>query len=283
MVRELSHTQIEAYQDYFSGPLATWAIASVAAGNTAGCLWLAEGNGPEPTLLLCDQGNNVFYLAGAAPAPATRDILTRLIAEELRPAAVAQGLARFKVRALAPALEELVSGLFAGADLHAAASAVYLFEASPPSAVPMPALPGFQLLPIDQALLGHAGLEGCREVLEEIRWMWPDPDRFYREGFGVAACVPGAVVGWCTAEYVSPGRCGVGIATVPAFEGQSVATAMAAHFVALCHNRGIVPLWETATANLGSRRVAEKVGFTLAAESESWIGTFTSNTTLTPS
>lgn len=275
MVRELPQTQIDAYQDYFSGPLATWAIASVAAGNTAGRLWLAEGDGPEPTLLLWDQGNNVFYLAGAAPAPSARDALTRVVAEELRPTPVAQGLARFKIRAITPALEALASKLFAGANLQEATSAVYLFEARSPSVTPMPAIPDFQLLPISRALLEHAGLEGCREVLEEIRWMWADPERFYREGFGVAACVPGAVVGWCTAEYVSPGRCGVGIATVPAFEGQGVATAMAARFVALCHTRGIAPLWETATTNLASRRVAAKVGFTLAAESRAWIGTFT--------
>lgn len=273
MEAELSPEQIGAYATQFPGPLATWAVASVAAGNTAGRLW---GLGPaaDLTLLLWDQGNNVLYLGGAVPGRAARDDLERLVMGTIRPAALARGRARFKVRALSQGLEEIIPTLLPGVPLHETASTVYLHGGEGPPAPPAPAIAGFRLAPIDRPLLEQAGLERREEVLEEIGWMWPEPERFYSAGFGVAACVPGALIGWCTAEYVSPGRCGVGIATAAPFQGQGVASAIAARFVQECRARGVTPLWETAAANGASRRVAEKAGFTLVAEERAWIGSF---------
>jgi RimJ/RimL family protein N-acetyltransferase len=91
-------------------------------------------------------------------------------------------------------------------------------------------------------------------------------------GFGYAAVIPDRVICWCTAEYVSPQRCGIGIATDPAFERRGVATATAAQFVAECLRRGKRPYWECAAGNPASARVAEKAGFELLEQTRFWAG-----------
>ena len=104
--------------------------------------------------------------------------------------------------------------------------------------------------------------------------MWPSEERFYEQGFGVAAVVEERAICWCTAEYVSPQRCGIGIATDPAYERRGVATATAAQFIHDAQRRGIVPYWECGNWNSASIRVAQKVGFELIAEERYWIGAF---------
>lgn len=267
MYTEIPADQLAAQGAIFTGLPATWAVASIVAGNTAGRLWAAGA-----ARLLWDQGNHVLYLAGAAPDAPTRQALAQLIAGEFRAATLAQGLAHCKIRALSPALAAAIPELLPGVALREAPSVVYRHQGAAPPEPPAPAIAGISIVPITRALLDEPGLARADEVREEIRWMWPDPERFFAAGFGVAARLPDALVGWCTAEYVSPGRCGVGIATAPDFQRRGVAGAMAARFVQACRARDVQPIWETGADNSASRRVAERAGFVYVEELCGWVG-----------
>jgi len=107
------------------------------------------------------------------------------------------------------------------------------------------------LATIDRALLADHQLAGITEVRAEIEWMWPAIERFYAYGLGAAAIAERRVICWCTAEYVSAGSCGIGIATDPAYGRRGVATATAAHFIELCQRRGMAPFWECRANNPG--------------------------------
>jgi len=117
-------------------------------------------------------------------------------------------------------------------------------------------------------------MENIAHIRSEISWIWPSEERFYEQGFGVVAVVEERAICWCTTEYVSAQRCGIGIATAPEYERRGVATATAAHFIRDAQHRGIVPYWECASWNSASIRVAQKVGFDLLAEERYWIGAF---------
>jgi len=126
-------------------------------------------------------------------------------------------------------------------------------------------------VPIDRDLLARGDLANREQVGAEIRWMWPSEERFAAHGFGYAAVAQERVICWCTAEYVSARRCGIGIETVPEYERRGVATATAARFVAEAVGRGLTPYWECRRENIGSIRVAEKLGFELLGEERCWI------------
>jgi len=71
---------------------------------------------------------------------------------------------------------------------------------------------------------------------------------------------------WCTAEYVSDRKLGIGIETLPAYQGRGFATLTAAAFVQLCCARGLMPHWDAFQSNAPSLAVARKVGFEPVAE-----------------
>jgi RimJ/RimL family protein N-acetyltransferase len=135
-------------------------------------------------------------------------------------------------------------------------------------------VPNIAFLPIALGTLQSGTLAYSDNVLREIRSMWPSEERFRDRGFGIVAVLDGEIICWCTAEYVSPERCGTGIETSPRFEGRGVATATASRFVHLARERAITPCWECDSSNYGSIRVAEKVGFVRQAEETYWIGAF---------
>src|SRR5436305_9796183 len=96
--------------------------------------------------------------------------------------------------------------------------------------------------------------------------MWPSDNRFYERGFGVLAIRADEMICWCTSEYVSASKCGIGIATAPAYQNLGVASVTASRCVEKAWGRGVQPHWECAASNRPSARVAEKVGFTLLGE-----------------
>jgi GNAT superfamily N-acetyltransferase len=249
-------------------------IASISAGNTAGEVWEVSQDDTSPLLLLWDKGNNVFYLAGNLRDEAAILGLRVLVADELHPRAIAEGTLDFKVRTLSSSLEERLPDIFTKTALKASQTFFLTYDAArQPPRVPPPTL-GVDLLPIDPMLVARDDLAYRDHVRAEIRWMWPSEERFFTHGFGVAAVVGGDIACWCTAEYASPTYWGIGIATMPQYEGRGIATASAARFVQEAIARGLTACWECGRANEASVRVAEKVGFALQSDDRYWIGAF---------
>jgi GNAT superfamily N-acetyltransferase len=271
MFTKLPITKLSAYTRYFPGLQLEMVTASILEGNTAAQLWISTAG---EALLLWDKGNNVFYFSGEAAAETTIDALAALFATEIRPQAVEEGARYFKVRLLSDGLAFALPTLFRGIDLKESHSLFYSFIGAAPQPAPAPRLDSVDFSLIDGDLLARPGLANMEEVRGEIRWMWPSEEQFLSSGFGYAAHTVDRILCWCTAEYVSRDRCGIGITTDPGFEGRGLATATAARFVAESLRRGIVPHWECVRDNLASVRVAEKVGFTLAEAAHGQVGFF---------
>jgi RimJ/RimL family protein N-acetyltransferase len=267
---EITIDRIGAYAEYFAGLHIELVVRAVAAGNSAARLWEVAQPAGRPVVLLWDQGNNVLYLSGEPGAGATQRALVDLIHGSIRPKAIEQGRQYFKARALTPAIDGMLPALFDGIALRQLPTSFYGLS----HARPAPMVAGIHLLPIDRQLLTNTALANVDQVRGEIEWMWPSETRFHEHGFGWAAAAEQQIVCWCTAEYLSAERCGIGIATVPAFERRGIATATAAQFVREALQRGLAPYWECRSDNIGSIRVAEKLGFDLLAQELYWFGMF---------
>ncbi len=82
------------------------------------------------------------------------------------------------------------------------------------------------------------------------------------------------IVTWCTAEYVSAGKCGVGIETAVEHMRRGFATITASAFVEHAVAKGLTPHWDSWKMNLPSVAVAHKVGFRLISEYAVFTGRF---------
>jgi len=274
MMEELSECRIKEYAKYFPGSQPSMVLASVVEGNTEAQLWYTFQPDNNVVCLLWDKGNNVFYLAGQLVLPETIKDLASLINTSVKERAIKERLSYFKVKTLSSSLENSIPEIFQNTSLHKTNKLFYTFRAERVKAIPNPRLGGVQYHPIDANILEEGRFENNHYVKSEIEWMWPSLERFLEKGFGTVAVVDTRIICWCTAEYVSKSKCGIGIEVIDEFQNKGIATATAAHFLEHCLNQNIVAHWECDKDNIGSVRVAEKVGFEKTEETVFWSGQF---------
>lgn len=249
-------------------------LASVVEGNTEAQLWYTSQPDDHAVCLLWDKGNNVFYVSGQLGLPETIKDLSSLINTDVKERAIKERLSYFKVKTLSPSLENAVTDIFQNIPLHKTNKLFYTFRAKKVKAIPNPRLAGVQYHLIDADFLKEGRFENNHSVKSEIEWMWPSLERFLQKGFGTVAVIDAKIICWCTAEYVSKNKCGIGIEVIDEFQNQGIATATAAHFLEHCLNQNMIAHWECDKDNIGSVRVAEKVGFEKTEEAVFWRGQF---------
>lgn len=260
------------YRSRFPGPHLEMVVASMLAGNTAGELW--AGSDPGAPLLLWDKGNNGLYLTSEHCSQSSIEALAAIIATQIRPRSLNAGAARFKAYPLSSSMQESLPELFPGVALHESVTRFFADAAERPLSSVRAAVPDMTISPITPDDLAAGALAHGDWVRAEISSMWPSEERFHQHGFGTVAVVESEIICWCTAEYVSPAACGIGIETSPRYEGRGVATATAARFLHEARKRGVTAHWECDRGNHASVRVAQKLGFVLESEETVWIGSF---------
>lgn len=258
MIAQLHPTDYRNARPLFTGEYLTLIIDSVIAGNSAGQLWADDRAAPQ-TALLWD-GTHSLYLVGEATNPTVNQQLGEMFATELTPMARQRGIEGFKIFYSSPAWESASRLVFPALSLTQHPRVVYtLGQVAWPdwqSRLPV----GYAVRPIDQAMLRDSSLGNHADLIEEIESCWPSQEHFLRHGFGFCALGDGAILCRCTAEYVSGGKCGIGIATAEPYRRQGLAALTASAFLEYCIQQGIVPYWDAWLRNTASVATAEKIG-----------------------
>ncbi len=89
---------------------------------------------------------------------------------------------------------------------------------------------------------------------------------FLQNGFGYVLRNnddSGEIIGEVYAAFLGGGFCEVGITTHPDYQGQGVATNIACYLIIRCIRDNLIPIWSCNYENLGSLKVALKVGFVI--------------------
>lgn len=242
-------------------------IRSIEEMNTEGVLWESDG-----TYLLWDKGNVVFYLFGKKLVKKALKDAKKFFTDKLSRQAKNENFSHFKARNLTEIPDDLFGFIFHEFRTEGLNKHFYRYGGGEPN------IEGqddrLRFMPIDKELLSDARYGNLTEVLTEVKWMWPSFQRFFENGFGTAALKEDTIVCWCTAEYVSESRCGVGIETAGEHRGEGIASRTAARFIKSCQKRDITPYWECMADNTPSVRLAEKLGFEKISEPSFIFGKF---------
>lgn len=265
--REVPIECLGNYTTMFPGSQSTLLVQSVLAGNTVARLWINGDIGHPDIAILWDFGNKGLYVGGTLSSNQSLTDLPMFLHGQLAAVARSAGMSYFSVRALLP---EAINPLVATLGDSLTSNRLKLFHEYAPGPRPLANNQSInmQLVSIDGNLLS-SGLANSDRVASEIKWMWPSIDRFLAHGWGIAGVADGQIICWCTAEYVGPSHCGIGIETIDGHQNRGIATATGARFIEECLRRGRKPCWECDSTNSPSLHVAQKLGFVLT-ESTYW-------------
>lgn len=233
-----------------------YALEAMIAGNLTCHIWVDTVD--EPNLAYLWDGGYLHFVLGSRTPAAERALIDHI--PSLLTRAQAEGVHAFKIALADPSWQGWLPEWPAARILPR--QACLLDNARVPQAPP-PIPPGYTLCPIDAALLADPTLDTA-DVQSEIASCWPSIERFLATGFGYAILHKDQAVAWCTAEMMSPGRCGVGIETLEAHQRRGLATAVATAFAQHCLRANLAPLWDAWAENTPSLRTADKTGWVAA-------------------
>ncbi len=256
----------------FSEPHLDLPIEAIIAGHSKGTVWTDDA----PCLcaaLVWDQAH-CYYFGGDETNSLFNDQLKKTLTDFVIPDSIARGRRVFKLYYSSKGWEDFLPTLFGGLKLSKRARSFY-------------ALSDFNLLDTDRYSREDVRIEQVRDIItrrarhgnvdcvcEEILSTWPTLDEFLSGGFGYCIIEENDIVCWCLSEYVSGHKCGIGIETLEQHQKRGFATLAATKFVNHCVSHGITPYWDSWADNIGSVRVAEKVGFRKTGEYAVFLGRF---------
>ncbi len=260
MISELRLHEYEIIKPFFIGLEFDLLLAAIQEGNSLAQIWVDNKPNPQ-AVFLWDKANNVFYLSGDEDNRQFNDDLAGLLESKVIPNLSLKHRIYFRIRTTSKAWTNKLSSIFKKADLK---QGCYMFFSHKNQvklnwANKIPA--GFELKLIDEDFLSNSNYENIEVVKRGIHQMWTSIKRFMKHGFGFSLIKGCKIVSWCTSEYMSKDRCGIGIETLRQYQNRGLATIVASAFVRHSLQRNIEPYWDCFVENLASRRVAEKVGF----------------------
>jgi hypothetical protein len=235
-------------------------IDGVVAGNSPARVWANESAEPD-SVFIWDEAH-CYYLAGSDGDEAFNSSVERLLQEEIKPQALSGERRIYKVYCASSSWEKKAMRILGGVPPIRAKRRLYRYKKQTRPSSPYEIPPGFTIAPIDRKLLEKSTLGNVDDVASEIESCWSSMEQFLKSGFGVCVRNEEEIGCWCTAEYVSEGKCGIGVETVEKLRKRGFAALATQVFVEHCLKNDISAHWDCWAGNLPSVKTAERVGFT---------------------
>ena len=98
------------------------------------------------------------------------------------------------------------------------------------------------------------------------RFSWRTSEEFLRNGKGICVLHGERAAAWAFSAAVSDYEMDIGVEALPEYRHMGLAFLAAEQMIRCCSEQGKRPVWSCDTGNTASRRLAEKLGFSVLSE-----------------
>lgn len=210
-MHKLEQSGFSVVRPLFDTPLLDLVGESLIEGHTGGTVWVDRVT--TPSLSVIKSGRSIF-ISGDPEAAETPASLGKLLKSKL-----ADRGGTYKLLCSPDDGRWDDFRFFSSTEGTNLQRRIYTELRTPASDRDVMAPTGTQLRQIDGILLGSVRSH-IDALKDEILGGWDTEEAFLRDGFGYALATDSSVLCWCTAEYRSARKCGIGIETVEGCEGR---------------------------------------------------------------
>jgi RimJ/RimL family protein N-acetyltransferase len=245
-------------------------LPALLEGRTRGRIWVNDLEEPT-TALVWDKLNAFFYLAGNSSDSVLNQELNSLIEDTIYPEVIQLQYNNFFLQFAPQTWDTQVEVILKGSLPEKRFVNFYRLDTSHSNtvllneAIKPPA--GYEMTRITDELLSHTDIENLAEVAYCIQACWQSTDHYLNNG-GIGYCLlkQEAIASWCSTDYVVGNTCEMYIETFEGHKEKGLGTLTASACIQACIARGFTVHWHCFKDNLGSVKIAEKIGFSKIAE-----------------
>ena len=267
MLHELKRDEFQRVLPLFQGYLQDPMMHAVIEGKLRGRIWVDHATHPAAAIVWT--GTECAYLAGGEKSSGFKQALQQLVLETIMPAAQGAGcqyLSLFSFpESYAAELEALLSAhlplktplstfAFDEAKFHKRYRAL---GENPGTTHALRPVGAEELATPQNAYLA-----------ENIVAYWGTVERFLSEGCGYCVLDAGSLVSWCYVQAYGRGAQTLDIWTAASHRRQGLGTRVGAAVIERSLAEGYKPFWICDKANVASRKLAERLGFHYAGDTE---------------
>lgn len=272
MICELKKSEYEKVRPLYEELNFYLITTAVIEGTSPGRIWVDNADHPEIAFLISPEG---YFVAGTSSNTEFNVSLKTLLTSTIIPERSKKGEQYIALHYHPDTWESTIERMLE--EKVPLKSCGYFFKLSElkvtdwKERIP----PGFQMVQVDRNFLKRTDLKNHDTITDHIESHFNSPQDFLQHGIGFCLVHGDIIVSWSLADCVSGISCEIGIATDEEYRRQGFAAITAAATVEYCLSNNFTEIgWHTGTANIGSVKMAEKVGFVKRKDEKSYFSWF---------
>lgn len=258
MIHPLEVEAYETLRSLYQNLRFNLVVDSIIDGTTPA--WVFVDQKPAPRSSLMWNKQDALLLAGYADNDAFNRLLGETLMQKIIPDARKRYIPAMSFYCDPNAWEAKLGTILKGRSVDKASRRFYQYDRlrfdwrrETPS--------GCEIRRIDESLLESKALENVDQVVGWVRSFWRSNQDFVKKGVGYCLVKEKTIASWCLSVYVSDANYEFGVATVPEYRRQGLATLAASACVGYCEENGLTPHWHCWDDHQGSIALAERIGF----------------------
>lgn len=223
-----------------------------------GKIYVYEKDQPK-SALVWNQGMQGFYFIGDVNNGRFMRSIKQYINDEIISELRSKEINWFEISGVNGRWDEKIEEMFIDENIQFGYQFIYSLDKNKVS-YKEDAIHGYNIKKVDQGIF-ESRLDNLDFIKDELELFWGNMENFFEHGICYYVIEDNKIVSICYSGFKAEKTQTIGIETLKEYRRKGFAYALASKFVEDCLKQNIIPYWDCSEDNIGSKILAEKLGF----------------------
>lgn len=233
-------------------------VRAIINNNNPGKIYVDDEDKPK-TALVWNQGMQGFYFIGDDNNDNFLGNIKGYINDRIINKLKSKGINWFEISGVNDRWNKRIEELFRDRGIKYGYQLAYALDNNK-SIYKKGLIDGYDIRKLDESIF-DVKVNNLDFVINELELFWGTMNKFLDNGICYYAIEDNKIVSMCYSGFKADKIQTIGIETLKEYRRKNYAYVLACKFIVDCYKRDIIPYWDCSEENIGSKKLAEKLGF----------------------